>query len=191
MAALAAIPSLRARTKAHDRDGPLDVAARGGSGDQATVSRGEEEEGEEDLFTYRNLQQELLMALLGYCGDVFVDSADADAYGDDGADADVAFSASPSPSALRHPDDCTVRLAPDVAWVAARDRAAVDRLASLGFHFRQAKLFVELERAASPRSAYRQALCAGVTGAQARAVFFSRVQTRHQKHTHTHKTHII
>jgi hypothetical protein len=106
---------------------------------------------DQDLFTCRNLLQELLMALLGYTGDVFVDATDGDA----------------AQPALQHPAVCTVRLAPDLDWVEPRDRALLDRLAALGFHFKQLRLFVERERGAAPRSAYRQALCSGITGERA------------------------
>jgi len=114
--------------------------------------RDEGPQGDQDLFSYRNLLQELLMALLGYTGDVFVDAADAAA--DSGA----------PPQQLQHPSVCTVRLACDLAWVEPRDRQLLDRLAALGFHFKQLRLFVEQDRGAAPRSAYRQALCAGITG---------------------------
>ncbi|KIY97433.1 hypothetical protein MNEG_10531 [Monoraphidium neglectum] len=102
---------------------------------------------QEGLFSYRNLLQELLMALLGYTGDVFVDAAD-----DRGA------------LQLQHPSVCTVRLAQDLPWIEPRDRQLLDRVVALGFHFKQLRLFVELDRGAAPRSAYRQALCAGLTG---------------------------
>jgi hypothetical protein len=114
--------------------------------------------GDQDLFSYRNLLQELLAALLGFTGDVFVDAADAT-----GSNGNGGGPGEPSEQQLRHPSVCTVRLAGDLSWVAPGDRQLLDRLASLGFHFKQLRRFVERERAAAPRSAYRQALCAGVS----------------------------
>jgi hypothetical protein len=141
MAALAPSPAGRENGKLVESGGEWD-----------TLLAGDQEE--QPLFSYRNLLQELLAALLGYTGDVFVDAADADA----GAGA-------PRPSPLQHPSVCTVRLAGGLGWVEARDRQLLDRLANLAFHFKQLRAFVEAERAASPRSAHRQALCAGITGA--------------------------
>ena len=164
MAAMASIPALRARDKLHQEAiGMSDIYSdRAAGGDQAhdnagaaaTTGRCCTASDDEPLFTYRNLQQELLMALLGFCGDVFVDTAE----GDDGGQDPLA------PPPMQHPAACSVRLAPDIDWVEARDRAALARLAALGFHYKQARRFVEAERGAAPRSAYRQALCAGVTG---------------------------
>ncbi|KAI8466120.1 MAG: gamma tubulin interacting protein [Monoraphidium minutum] len=104
----------------------------------------------DELFSYRNLLQELLMALLGYTGDVFVDAADA------------AAAPGRAPQ-LQHPALCTVKLSGDLPWVEARDRQLIDRVAALGFHYKQLRAFVAQERGATPRSAYRQALCAGIT----------------------------
>jgi hypothetical protein len=115
---------------------------------------------DQGLFSYSNLLQELLVALLGYTGDVFVDAAD-------GAAAPVFCAAQPQPHPqphMQHPSVCTVRLSGDLPWVEARDRQLLDRVVALGFHFKQLRLFVDAERAASPRSAYREALCAGITG---------------------------
>lgn len=108
---------------------------------------------DQDLFSYRNLLQELLMALLGYTGDVFLDAAELRA-------------PDRAPPALQHPAVCTVRLSGDLPWIEPRDRQLLDRIVALGFHFKQLRLFVEQERGAAPRSAYRQALCSGITGAR-------------------------
>lgn len=106
---------------------------------------------DQELFSYRNLLQELLMALLGYTGDVFMDTSDAQ-----GPDR--------MQQQLQHPSVCTVKLASDLTWVEPRDRQLLDRIVALGFHFKQLRLFVDLDRGAVPRSAYRQAVCSGITG---------------------------
>jgi hypothetical protein len=133
--------------------GSKPLVERGGGGTDADAAARGGDQGSAPLFAYRHLLQELLAALLGYTGDVFVDAADAAPPGG-------------PPPPLQHPAVCTVRLAGDLSWVEARDRQLLERLAGLAFHFKQLRAFVDAERGAAPRSAYRQALCAGITGAQ-------------------------
>ncbi|KAF8058112.1 GCP4 [Scenedesmus sp. PABB004] len=102
--------------------------------------------GEEEL-SLQSLMQELLMALLGLAGDVFVELSAA-GLGDE----------------LLHPERCSLALAPDIAWVCPQDRAHLNELVALGFHYRQLQRFIAQEGGGQPgqRSLYRQALCAGL-----------------------------
>lgn len=63
------------------------------------------------------LMQELLLALLGFFGDVFLDSS-----------AKISGSTSTKRQDVPDPSVCTVRVAEYVHWVDAPDRCATDRL---------------------------------------------------------------
>ncbi|WIA33536.1 hypothetical protein OEZ86_006660 [Tetradesmus obliquus] len=102
----------------------------------------------EEDFSVECLLQELLMALVGYTGDVFVDTSSGGLNDE-----------------LLEPDRCTVQLATDLNWVSPQDREALDDLVRLGFHYRQLQRFVQQEQqpcSRLSRSLYRQALCAGL-----------------------------
>lgn len=91
--------------------------------------------GEDGAFCLQDLLQELLMALVGYPGDVFVDSSSdhdrraADNGGGMAAGAALALNARCHyPCACRlggeilPPEACTLQLAPDLAWAGQGDR---------------------------------------------------------------------
>jgi len=86
---------------------------------------------------YRNLLNELLLALVGIDGDVFIEQQATEHSGKDRSKDHV-----PSPS------KCTLHLAADVDWVDEPDRESLNQLLELGFHYRAIKHFIDRERRA-------------------------------------------
>ncbi|CAD7697778.1 unnamed protein product [Ostreobium quekettii] len=101
-------------------------------------------------LSYSNLLQELLLALLGHAGDVFVDKA-----------------TNRGVFNLSDPDAPSFQLSDDISSVARPDRELLNDLVKLGFHYRALDVFVEKEGVPSPSSVgggmYRRALAAGVS----------------------------
>lgn len=110
---------------------------------------------------YRNVLHELLVALLGRSGEVFVEEAPGHR-GPEGGEA---------AGGVANPGRCGLRLAEDISWVEGPDRAVLDEVVTLGFHFRELDAWARRERdpGVGPRelksvqgSAYRRAMAAGV-----------------------------
>eukprot|EP00775_Hariotina_reticulata_P005315 gene5317-5550_t len=105
----------------------------------------------EVTFNLQDLLQELLLALIGCTGDVFVNIAPS--------------SRQDLNDEILHPGRCTVQLAQDIAWAGKEDRDQLNELVKLGFHYQQIQRFIKQEeQAVSPRSLYRSALCEGLQG---------------------------
>ncbi|GAX73958.1 hypothetical protein CEUSTIGMA_g1408.t1 [Chlamydomonas eustigma] len=83
---------------------------------------------------YENLLQELLMALAGFSGDVFVEKAEGLMLSDE----------------IPSLDQGAFELANDVSWVEDPDRTVLDSLARLGFHFKCISKFIDRESWISP-----------------------------------------
>ncbi|KAJ9508047.1 hypothetical protein QJQ45_021384, partial [Haematococcus lacustris] len=87
-----------------------------------------------DMFAYSNLVQELLLALVGFTGDVFVDSASYRAR------------LGETCQGVPHPDGCHISVSPDLSWVEAGDREVLGRLVQLGFHYKAVQAFVDAQQ---------------------------------------------
>ncbi|GMH37208.1 hypothetical protein BSKO_05081 [Bryopsis sp. KO-2023] len=96
-------------------------------------------------ISYANLLEELILALLGITGDVFVD---------DNARNDGRL----------NPENSTFRLAQEtITWVSKPDKFQLEQLLELGFHYRALDAFVESGHLGNKVSTYRRALGAGVS----------------------------
>lgn len=94
----------------------------------------------EEAFSYQSLMQELLMALLGYTGDVFVDASDVrcvshpylgpQGWRSQGQSCLLAthglasLCCRRSPSRPLSPSACNIKMASDIGWIEDRDRCA-------------------------------------------------------------------
>ncbi|PNW88207.1 hypothetical protein CHLRE_01g019150v5 [Chlamydomonas reinhardtii] len=111
-------------------------------------------------FDESGLIEELLLALVGIHGDLFVDSSDIDR---DDEKEEESWN-------LPGPSHCTVTISPELTWISEADRAVLGDLLRLGFHFKAVAAFVEREQSPwDPRhatrspSVYRRALASGLT----------------------------
>lgn len=101
--------------------------------------------------SYGKLLPELLLALLGHTGDVFVEKA--------------LFMASNSPS-QPSPERCNFAVTDAPGLVSTSEREAFNSLLKLGFHFKHLAAFVDSNRshtASQAGSLYRRALATGVS----------------------------
>ncbi|KAK9803977.1 hypothetical protein WJX72_009639 [[Myrmecia] bisecta] len=108
----------------------------------------------EEGSSYANVLQELLLALLGHTGDVFLDQQNA------------GQQRTPYAYSQADPWKCTWKLADDVHWISSSDRDILDELVTLGFHFRCLDSFVAAERdhaSLKTGSLYRRALATGLS----------------------------
>ncbi|KAI4319395.1 hypothetical protein MLD38_032995 [Melastoma candidum] len=78
---------------------------------------------------------ELLLALLGYTGDLIVDDRERGP-----------SPAAPSPSDAPIFEDCTFRLAPDISFLDPSERDLIERLITLGFYYRELDRFATVSR---------------------------------------------
>ncbi|KAG2493656.1 hypothetical protein HYH03_008171 [Edaphochlamys debaryana] len=108
-------------------------------------------------FDESGLLLELLFALVGHHGDLFVDDADRDDKDDETWQ-------------LPRPDECTVHISEQLTWISESDREVLADLMLLSFHFKAVSTFVEWEHApwdphqrTRPPSVYRRALASGLT----------------------------
>ncbi|EFJ46835.1 gamma tubulin interacting protein [Volvox carteri f. nagariensis] len=110
-------------------------------------------------FDESGLVDELLLALVGIHGDLFVDINDKP-----GNEKDEENYQLPGPT------ECSVHISPELTWIGESDRQVLADLLRLGFHFKAVSTFVEWEHAPwDPRhstrapSVYRRALASGLT----------------------------
>ncbi|GLC46124.1 hypothetical protein PLESTM_001829900, partial [Pleodorina starrii] len=110
-------------------------------------------------FDESGLVDELLLALVGIHGDLFVDLNDMP-----GDEKDEENWQLPGPS------ECSVHISPELTWIGESDRQVLGDLLRLGFHFKAVSTFVEWEHApwdprqdSRPPSVYRRALASGLT----------------------------
>jgi len=101
---------------------------------------------------YANLMQELLFALVGVTGDVFADD----------------WEHVKSKHGFHPPVRSTFRVTDDIRWVDAADRALMNEILTMGFHFRQIQRFVAAQQdlgSALDGSICWRALAIGLEGA--------------------------
>ncbi|GIL67009.1 hypothetical protein Vafri_20405 [Volvox africanus] len=110
-------------------------------------------------FNESGLVDEVLLALVGIHGDLFVDLNDRP-----GDERDEETWQLPGPS------ECSVHISSELTWIGESDRQVLLDLLRLGFHFKAVNTFVEWEHApwdprhsTRPPSVYRRALASGLT----------------------------
>ncbi|MEW5306079.1 MAG: hypothetical protein WDW36_008574 [Sanguina aurantia] len=86
---------------------------------------------EEDGLSYVSLLQELLLSLIGFNGDVFVQTSEAD------AEEDAVLSSPPS--------ECRTHLSPDLHWIPEPERQLLNEICRLGSHYQAIQHFISLE----------------------------------------------
>ncbi|CAL8466718.1 g6254 [Coccomyxa elongata] len=81
--------------------------------------------------SHSSVLQELLLALLGCPGDIFIKQPRTQGL---------------KSSHLAEPRECDLRLAEDLDWISPPDRENLDSLVTLGYHFRELDAFVSASR---------------------------------------------
>jgi hypothetical protein len=102
---------------------------------------------------YSNLLHELVYALMGFSGDVFVDHR-----------GDVAS------KAVLPPNKSLFKVSGEASWISEADRAEIDDVLAIGFHYAEIERFVakyQQPLGSGPQHNTFQGLAMGVEGAQA------------------------
>jgi len=105
---------------------------------------------------YKNVMHELLLALLGKPGEVFVEAARSSS-GTSGCEEGL--------GALRSPTCGTFQLSQEINWIEEPDRVALEEVASLGYHFGELDTWVKQERCPAHKgsSKYLKAMACGLS----------------------------
>ena len=79
---------------------------------------------------YANVLQELLYALLGFTGDVFVDELED----------------TPAAHGFHSPERSSFHMSDAIRWIEPSDRALIDDILTMGFHYHQINRFVKSQQ---------------------------------------------
>jgi hypothetical protein len=99
--------------------------------------------------SYANLLQELLYALAGITGDVFVDSVEVGVERGRG---------------LRSPKKSAFKVNPEIDWLSSCDKKQIEGILALGFHYFEIDCFVKQQPSAATSGVCWPGLRAGLEG---------------------------
>jgi hypothetical protein len=122
---------------------------------------------------YSNVLHELVYALMGFTGDVFVDSRPTG-----------------SSQQVLAPNKSTFRITSEASWISEADRAEIDEVLALGYHYAEIERFVSSYQqplGEGSRQGAWQGLAMGIEGAPARGAVLIFVQRTHRRWPMTYR----